>query len=137
MDQDMDLAIFLEEMESLTKDLVIKEGGYTPFGAIMDQERKVEITPFELKEDVNYERAIEPLFEKLRSSAKLKSTLAVGVAQMANVKNSSGSLSKAIAISMQHRGGRCIEFAMPFARTLLGKVKYDEPQVGIGKLKFF
>jgi len=132
------LSRLAEAVEQMAKSLVEKMGGYRPFGGVVDAQGKPELIFDQASVGVgDAQHSLERLMATLREEARSGKWDAVGVANMAQVRQIDGSQRLAIVISMHHRLGRCIDYVTTFERSASGAVTFDTGQAGLGRLQFF
>jgi hypothetical protein len=136
---DNELAKLLQELETTARDFVSSAGGYPPFGAMIDAAGQVTllIDQTMVGGGVTADTGRKVL-EMVRREVKPPNIRAGAVANMAYVRvGDSGQTSTAIVLSVHHRTGRCIDYAIPFAKAASGEIRFGEPFAGIGQTKLF
>lgn len=136
---DQELTRLLQEMDTMTRDLVDKAGGCPPFGGTIDDEGHVGLVfdQTAVTGKVTAETA-NKVTEIVRHQAQAANIRAAAVVGMAYVIDPETNLkTTATVISLHHRGGRNVDYITPFSKEASGGTRFGKPFSGLSKIKLF
>ena len=125
-----DVQTLVEPLFNIIIKIVMKQGQFLPVGAILNNEKKVEMvaatdSSWE-KRKVSATEVLPLLHEVLKKSIESGNGIATGVAEDVTISPEGQGPSKAIKLLFEHKRGLTIAVYLPYQRSLFGKFKTGE-----------
>lgn len=133
-----DLDSLLDPLLTFAQDMLRKHGEFYPFAASMSTEGQIRLVAgYEGSEHPPSQEVIDLLTNGLAAQASTGQIRAAGICYDVRIRTPDGSLTDAIAASLEHRAGDAVLVFMPYSKGRFSGVRFGELTSSQGERKLF
>jgi hypothetical protein len=133
-----DLDAILDVLLRFAREQIQKRGELGPIGAVMADSGEVQLLAVDTGAEQRLSTEhIDFLRATMRRRAAAGEIRAAGIGFEATVAGPNGLRTDAIAVTLEHRAGDCVDVTMPYERRSIGRATFGDLIAGRGERSIF